>query len=155
MERIEFSQLPPRRINTVDDRIVVNPSEKAYAMWGATGASYHRGMIALGLELETYARICEDVSGALVDELIKHTVANALRATLQSVGIADEVASCYESLLERQQATSYGGAVVEPRSASSHVARPPSSADALLQEDSDSSWGSPDEQLSLANEEWE
>jgi len=57
-------------------------------------------MIAVGLELEMQARVSEQVGGALLDDSLALTVASALRSTLQSVRIADEVDATMRELIE-------------------------------------------------------
>jgi hypothetical protein len=75
---------------------------------------FHRGMLAMGLVLETQARIYEDTRGSTLDELHNSTVSSALRATLHSARIADEVESTYDRLVERRRASEGQTEVMRP-----------------------------------------
>ena len=131
----------------VDDVIVVRASIKCSSLWGldALGDSagpaakefaevwFHRGMIALGCELETHARLCEDVGGVLLDDSLQSHVASALRATLQAVMIADDVTMTYNQLV-KSESDSYVERAYELQDtadAERPVAPPPSASRAV------------------------
>jgi len=77
---------------------------------------FHRGMLAMGLVLETHARMHESVRGIELEDTHNSTVASALRSAVQSAGIANEVESTYDKLIERRRLSEQETEVVRPPS---------------------------------------
>jgi hypothetical protein len=85
------------------------------------------GMIALGLEIETRARMSERLGDALFESSLQEQIASTLRDLLNSVGIADQVHDEYMRQVNRlnpqpPKTSTSGPGVSQPRSGASSLA---------------------------------
>ena len=62
--------------------------------------TFEQGLLAMGLEVETQARILEAFEGTSLIALNKTEISNALRSLLRRVEIDDDVLVVYDQLIE-------------------------------------------------------
>lgn len=85
--------------------ILRNPSQllRLYLACLNIDPSYDHGILAMGLELESSARILEAFEGTSLIALNKTEISTALRNLLSTLQIADQVASMYDVLTRFQE----------------------------------------------------
>lgn len=90
----------PQNDSTIEP-ILTKPSEwlVKYLKYLDAPLSYEAGRISVGLELESQARIFEELEGTSLIALNKEEIAAALRTLLRSLGIDDDVRSMYDQLV--------------------------------------------------------
>jgi len=77
--------------------VVVDARNRYLQRYGPTfQSSFHCGQVALGLELETRARIVEGVGSSAFEVSVATHIASTLRDLLSVVGIRDDVLDEYE-----------------------------------------------------------
>jgi hypothetical protein len=84
------------------------------------------GLIALGLELETRARMIERVGDIAFEVSVATHVASALRNALDEVGIRDQVLERYDEMVKALATDAHGGAPASSRSSTASYDDEPS-----------------------------